>query len=212
MSTAWDFVSIWKQHLEDDSPPPDYPTFLIWNAVNGGGLCKYLSGGEVRKLVTAVTGYGHLEGQLVSVVGDGEIASPATQTVVGGILTLSVPAATVIGGLGYVGKVQFLPLGGDGQTVNQGKDRKLFDTTFRVWKSLGGKFGKDEDSLREIEYTSVEQVNMNPDDDVLFTGDLHYVPAESSFLPYWSPVFIQDEPLPFMLLASIFRSEISEEK
>lgn len=212
MSTAWDFVSIWKQHIETDSPPPDYPTFLTWNTVNGGGLCKYLAGGLARKLVSSLTGAGHLSGQLVDVVGDGVVADPSTYTVSGGNVNLSVPAGTIIIGLKYSGKVQFLPLGGDGQTVNQGKDRKLFDTTFRVWKSLGGKFGKDADSLREIEYTSVEQVNMNPDDDVLFTGDLHYVPAESSFLPYWSPVFIQDEPLPFMLLASIFRSEISEEK
>jgi hypothetical protein len=80
----------------------------------------------------------------------------------------------------------------------------------RVWKSIAGQFGYDTDTLFPIDYS--ESVNKNPDDDILFTGDVHYTPVESSWDSMWQPTLYIDTPLPFMILAAIIRSEISEDK
>lgn len=169
--------------------------------------CAYFKGGYVRKMVNNVTGLTHLEGQTVLVVTDGIIPSPAEYEVTGGTLVpaLTNKAAVVHVGLPYVGKIKFLPLGGDGgQNVNETKERKVYDICMRVFNSLGGKFGKDEDHVFPIDFP--------PTDEVLFTGDIHDIPFESSWDELWQPVFIQDSPLPFMVLAFVIRSEISEDK
>lgn len=204
MANPWDFSTpIWYERLAC----LDYPTFVPCSAsspINGIGTCAYLAKGEVRKLVTTITGLDHLDGQRVVVVTDGIPTEPSQFVVFDGTIHLTDPAAVIHVGLPYTGKLQFLPLGGDGQTVNETKERKVYNVVMRLWKSLGGKFGKDEDHLFPFEYL--------PSDDILFTGDMHDVPFESSVDDYWSPVFVQDEPLPFMLLATVIRSEIFEDK
>src|SRR3990167_5369465 len=36
-------------------------------SVNGASYCEYVSGGQVRKMVTSITGLSHLEGEAVQV-------------------------------------------------------------------------------------------------------------------------------------------------
>ena len=210
MSVFWDFVTIWKEHTDSVNPPADFPTFLVTGSVNGSGLCSYLSAGVVRKLVYSISGAGHLNGQLVSAVGDGDLTTPSQQIVSGGSLTFSYPVATIHIGLPYTGTLKMLPLSGDGQTVNATKTRKVYDIVLRVWKSIAGYFGKSPSSTFPISYS--ESNNHNPDDSVLFTGDIHYTPFESSFGEYWELTLEINEPLPFMLLAAVIRSEIEEDK
>lgn len=202
MASPWDFTTpIWYEHVDTE----EYPTFDPSAVpVDGRNTCKYLAGGEVRKMVTELAGLDHLEGQLVSIVQDGTVSEDTLQSVVGGEVFLTVPASVVHVGLPYTGKFQMLPLGGDGQTVNETKKRKVFDIVSRIWKSLGGKFGADEDHLYPMDIPDT--------DDVLFTGDVHYTPFESSWSENWQPVFVQDDPVPFMILALVLRSEISEDK
>jgi hypothetical protein len=202
---AW-FVDININAVDDSFIPEGYIP------VNGVGVCKYLANGQVRKLVAAVGGLDHLNGQIVNIAADGGVANPSYATVNEGYITLLTPAATVHVGLPYTWTLQFLPLGGDGQTVNQGKDRKLYDVVLRVYKSLGGQFGKDTNQLFPINYKATENINSNTDDNVLYTGDLHGIGFESSVLNYWVPVLTGSQPVPFMLLAAIMRSEINEEK
>lgn len=168
--------------------------------------CAYFKGGQVRKMVNNVTGLTHLEGQTVEVVADGILPSPTQYTVTGGTLVpaLTNKAGVIHVGLPYTGKLKFLPLGGDAQTVNETKDRKVYSVVFRLFESLGGKFGKDEDSLFTLAYDGTE--------DPLFTGDFHDVPFESSVDNLWEPVLVCDTPLPFMLLAAVIRSELFEDK
>lgn len=202
MASPWDFSTpVWYEQVKD------YPTFdPTFSAVDGrlsSGFCAYLAKGQVRKMVTILSGLDHLNGQGVQIVQDGLVSNDSVQTVVGGQIELSVPAAVVHAGLPYIGKIKWLPLGGDSQNVNQTKKRKLSDVVFRLFRSLGGKFGRDEDSLYTMSYD--DQIL-----DPLFTGDFHDVPLESSVLDVWEPVFVQDTPLPFMLLAAIMTSEIEE--
>lgn len=204
MASPWDFTSLWYERFTVS----EFPTFEpAPTGVDGLGTCKYLAAGQVRKMVTTISGLDHLEGQSVSIVQDGTVSIDTEQEVIGGVINLTVPAAVVHVGLPYTGKVQFLPLGGDGQTVNETKKRKVYDVVFRLFQSLGGKFGKDEDKLYTLAYD-----DQLPEASPLFTGDFHDVPFESEVDDDWSPVIVIDTPLPFMLLAAVIRSEIDEDK
>lgn len=189
-------------------------TDLDGNIINSTDFGIYISGGEVRQMLDTFSGLNHLEGEDVAVMTDG--ALPAAQqifTVSGGSITLPNPAAVVHVGLPYVGVLKFLSLGSDiAPGVSYTKVRKLFQVNFKVWKSLGGQFGKDIDNLFNIimpnQISNLEAYHSNPS----YTGDIIGVDFESSEDTDWSPVLIQNEPLPFMLLAAVFRSEIFEDK
>ena len=174
-------------------------------------ICPYFSGGFARAMVTSLSNLTFLANQSVRIVQDGVLSVDDGQIVSGtGTITLTNPAAVATVGLPYTGTLQWLPLGGDGQTVNQGKERKIFDVILRVWKSLSGYFGENINQTYPISYS--ESQNYNATDGTLFTGDIQYVPIESQWDDYCQPALIINNPLPFMLLSSIFRSEISEDK
>jgi hypothetical protein len=71
--------------------------------------------------VSALSGLNHLEGQLVTVVGDG--SAQASKTVTSGAITLDVPASYVIVGLPYICQLKTLPLD-TGEPTSQGKRKK----------------------------------------------------------------------------------------
>jgi len=196
---GWDFSTVWVAHTNA------YPTFIGYEAVDGRNKCKYLAGGFARKMVTTLSGLDHLEGQKVVIVQDGQVSADTLQTVSSGTVTLSVPAAVAHVGLPYTGKIQLLPLNSDGQQVNATKKRTLTDVCFRLFQSLGGKFGKDEDVLYTLAYGE-QQPQASP----LFTGDFHDVPFEAQIADTWAPWIVQDQPLPFMLLAAVITSDIEE--
>lgn len=175
-------------------------------------LYAYQKGGTIHAYVSSVTGPGHLNGQTVAVVTNGQnvLSLPYNNGVV-----LTTPAWNITIGLPYQWTLRFLPLGGDGQTVNQGKKRKLYDIVLRVWQSLGGFFGEDPDNLFALPYTNPDnKLNQNiaPEFNPLGTGDIHAVGIDSQWDDYCMPVLTGSDPLPFMLLAAIMRSEVSEDK
>lgn len=181
--------------------------------INSTSFGTYISGGQVRKMNSVFSGLGHLEGEVVSVTADGALpAATQTFTVSSGAITLPNPAAVVHIGLPYVGILQFLPLGSDTQQVSYTKLRKLFQVNLKVWKSLGGQFGKDLNSLFNIimpnQIPNLAAYHSNS----AYTGDIINIDFESSEDTDWSPFLIQNQPLPFMLLAAVFRSEIFEDK
>lgn len=184
-------------------------TFAILNTnvqPVAAGSCAYLSAGQVRKKVQTLSGLNHLNGQLVQIMYDGVVPPTNAFTVTSNAIQLPEPAAVVHVGLPYTGTMQMLPLGGDGQTVNQTKKRKMYDVVLRLWQSFGGKFGRDVGSLFPL--VEPQTLPGTP----LFTGDYHYTPFESSWEDNWQPVLYQDTPLPLMLLAAVIRSEIEEDK
>lgn len=172
----------------------------------------YQTGGRIHAYVSSVSGPSHLNGQTVAVVTNGQNVLSLTYN--NGV-TLPSPAWNISIGLPYEWTLQWLPLGGDGQTVNQGKKRKLYDIVFRVWQSLGGYFGQDANHLFPLPYTNPDNqldMNVSPDYNPLATGDIHGVGIDSQWDDYCMPVLTGSDPLPFMLLASIMRSEVSEDK
>lgn len=172
----------------------------------------YQIGGRIHAYVSSVSGPSHLNGQTVAVVTNGSNVLSLTYN--NGV-TLPVPAWNISIGLPWKWTLQFLPLGGDGQTVNQGKKRKLYDIVLRVWQSLGGFFGQDADHLYALPYTNPDnklKQNKSPGFNPLGTGDIHAVGIDSQWDDYAMPVLTGSDPLPFMLLAAILRSEIEEDK
>ena len=186
------------------------------NAINSLKYGTYVSGGQVRKMFTTISGISHLIGETVSVFADGGVPA-AQQTFVvsaGGSITLPNPAAVVHIGLPYIGSIQLLPLG-DGSQIGtgQGKLRKISLSTLRLFQSLGGTIA-NVDSQGNISGTmpliSPTQINLpGYHAPVPFTGDLEQIP-NSDFVKYNSFLIQQTQPLPFHLLSVILASEVFE--
>lgn len=173
------------------------------NPVDGTNFCPYVSQGQVRKMVTAISGLGHLEGETVKVQADGIPEDSQTYTVLSENLVpdLPNPAAVVHVGLGYGGKIKLLKSSdGNPQGTGQMKKRRIYDVGFRVFRSLGNfKIGLDEDNL--------DPVVLGDPTLPLLTQDLKKRPKtkwdENSQLH-----IIVDTPIPVFILAVITSAEV----
>jgi hypothetical protein len=176
-----------------------------WSPVVGGvdsaTLCEYVSGGEVRKMVSSVTGLTHLEGETIKVQMDGNVPKDNSFLVTSGAITLPSPAAVVHAGLGYDGTIRLLKTSdGSPYGTGQTKMRRVYLAVLRLYKTLGLKIGIDEDNLDPI---------FDEDQTDLFTGDQDKLPNTT-----WSKevevVIKQDKPLPAYILAAVSKSEVEE--
>jgi hypothetical protein len=178
------------------------------NDIDGTLFEEYITGGEARELVTVLSGLDHLEGEEVTVQTDGAIPS-ATQTypVVGGSITLAISAATIHVGLPYVGLIQMLKQSDGSLTTGQTKNRRIYLSTIRLFKSLGFEVGIDEDNLLEVPIGFVNGALGHAPD--LVSGDIEKIPTA-----YWTKegefVIKQDRPVPLFILAVVLRSELEE--
>jgi hypothetical protein len=168
--------------------------------IDGSAYETYISGGEVRKGVTSVSGLSHLEGEVVSVQVDGYLPSTETYTVAGGAITLSARAYVVHAGLPYTGMIQ-IPKLSDGSATGTGqtKNRRIYQVTLRCDRTQGMSIGRSETTLDDITY----------DDTSLFSGDI-----EKIFQTSWGKgdeiIIYQDKPLPAEVLAVIILSQVEE--
>jgi hypothetical protein len=175
---------------------------LAGDNVDGTLYATYIEGGKVRKMVTALSGLDHLEGETVSVTVDGVLPTTTkTYEVTSGAITLSQKAAVAHVGLPYVGDIQLLKLSeGNPLGTGQGSMRRVYKTVLRVDRSLGAKIGKDANSLSEVFDTT---------DTALVTGDRSPLIATG-----WNKddeiLIRQNVPLPFNLLSVILVSECEE--
>lgn len=175
--------------------------------VNGAAFGTYISGGQVRKMVSVISGLSYLNGETVSVMIDGGLPSGQQLYLVsGGQITLSQKAAVVHIGLPYTGTIQFLKFS-DGAVVGQTKMRRIYLSTLRVFQSLGGKIGRNENELVRLLYQA-------PNDPLgaapkLFTGDIDKF-YDTAWRQDDEPVIQQDQPLPLFLEAAFFRSDVYE--
>lgn len=160
--------------------------------INGTAYTTYVSGGEVRKLVSSISGLNHLEGQSVTILADGAVLPNATVT--GGSVTLSNPSGVVHLGLGYNSDGQLLRLdAGAADGTSLGKTRRTHRVGFMLHRTLGLKFGMDFSELEEITFrTSADPMTRAPG---LFSG----IKSETISADYdfenqicWR----QDQPLP----------------
>ena len=146
---------------------------------------------------TTISGLSHLEGQTVSILADG--ATHPDKTVTSGEITLDRSAEKVKVGLGYTSLLQTMRLDSGSQDgTSQGKTKRIFDITIRLYESIGVEVGPDLSNMERIPFRS--SANLMNSGVGIFTGD-----KEVEFRGnYETDGFIyvrQDQPLPLTILS-----------
>ena len=149
-----------------------------------------------------LSGLDHLEGQSVSILGNGSVYP--NQTVSSGQITgLSPTVTSAVVGVGYDTEITTLrpEAGGDDGTA-QGRAKRVFETTFRFLDTLGAEFGPKGKTVDRILFRSgSDPMDSSPP---LFTGD-KTVQTHGSWEESSQVTVKQTQPLPFELTAVIKR-------
>lgn len=172
-------------------------TDLLGVDLDTTGFTVYVSGGEVRKYVTTVSGLTHLEGEIVDILADGAVQP--TKTVSSGAITLSESATTVHVGLGYNSDAKLLRAdAGAADGTSFGKTRRTNRIGIMFHRSLGLKVGFSFDDLTELTFRKSSDTLSRAVP--LFTGiESYQVDADYNFENQFC--FRQDQPLPSIILA-----------
>lgn len=177
--------------------------------INGTGYSEYISGGQIREAFEGFTGLDHLEGQTVSILGDGEVLEQ--QIVSGGEISINNSSAYVHVGLPYESDFETLNIEvglRDGTT--QGRKIKISNVTFRLLNTRGGFIGPDEDRIYEAFTTDnlsgATAVEIAPAVGVgnnrLFNVDVRR-PLGAGYEGGGRVFYRQSDPLPVTILAVI---------
>ena len=172
--------------------------YLGGDFVDNTGLAPYVSGGEIRKAVSTVSGLDHLEGKTVVALADGNVIRDLV--VASGSVTLTEAYSWIHVGLPYVAQVETMSLDLSTQEgTTQGKEKVINQAVFRLEDTRGVWFGPDSTRLDEMKLREFEGFG---DPTSLFTGD-----KVLPFQPNWNRdgrIFIeQPDPVPMTILAVI---------
>ena len=157
----------------------------------------HTSGATVDQVVETLSGLTHLEGQTVSVLADG--ATHPTKTVSSGAISLDRAAKKVKVGLSYTSVLQTMRIDAGSQNgTSQGKTKRIYEVTVRLFETVGVEIGPDLNNLERIPFRS----SANPMDQGIspFTGD-----KEVEFRGNYETdgfIFVrQTQPLPLTILS-----------
>ena len=148
---------------------------------------------------TTISGLDHLEGETVNILADG--AKHPQRVVSSGAITLQSAASKVHVGLPYTSKLKNMRIeAGSASGTAQGKPKRIGPLFLRLYQSMGGKIGPDENHLETLQFrTSTDAMDTAVP---LFTGD-----KQVSFPGGWSRdgqiLIVHDDPLPFTVLGII---------
>ena len=127
---------------------------VVRKATNGTPFTTYISGGEVRKKISSITGVNHLEGETVAVLVDG--ASHADKTVTNGNITLDRSGGVIHVGYNFDSLVETLRMeAGADDGISQGKIKRIHGVTARFIDTVGAETGPDLNNL-DSKYFSFE--------------------------------------------------------
>ena len=174
--------------------------------IDGSAFTTYISSGEVRVMVTTISGLTHLEGETVAVTADG--AARVDNTVSSGAITLTSKAAVVHVGLPYTSTIKGLPLiDGSVTGTGAGKVRRIYKAIIRFHRTLGAEFGTEgEEDL--IDFLDLEVPLGQPSP--LFTG-IKEIDPDMGWDRLGEYVIIQTQPLPITVLYVVLLSDVSDE-
>lgn len=172
-------------------------TDLDGNDIDSSAFTTYVSGGEVRKYVSTITGLDHLEGETVDILGDGAVIP--SETVSSGSITLDTPATTVHIGLGYNSDIKMLTFNvGSRDGTSLGKTQRIHRIGVFFHRSLGLNVGFSFDDLTELTFRDfADALSRAP---VLYTG-IRSETVESDYNFENQICIRQNQPLPSMILA-----------
>ena len=147
--------------------------------------------------VEALSGLFHLEGQTVSVLGNG--ATHVDQTVSEGGISLNFGITTGAVGLSYTSEMQTLRIeAGSSDGTSQGKPKRIHDVTLRLHETVGAEVGTDATNADRIFFrdSSMDMNSAVP----LFTGDKD-IEFPGGFEEGDRIYVRQTQPLPITILA-----------
>ena len=147
--------------------------------------------------VTTLSGLDHLEGQVVSILTDG--ATHPNKTVSNGTISLDRSAKSVKVGLAYTSLLQTMRLNAGSQNgTSQGKTKRIYDITVRMFETIGVEVGPDLTNLERIPFRN--SADLMDEGIPPFTGD-----KEVEFRGNYETdgfIFVrQTQPLPFTILS-----------
>jgi len=144
-----------------------------------------------------ITGLDHLEGQTVSILADG--STHPDKTVSSGSITLDRNVTKAKVGLGYTSLLQTMRLDAGSQDgTSQGKTKRIFDISIRLYESIGVEVGPDLSNMERIPFrSSADAMDSGLG---VFTGD-----KEVEFRGNYETdgfIFVrQTQPLPLTILS-----------
>jgi len=117
---------------------------------------------------TVITGLSHLEGEEVSIWGNGAVQP--RRTVVSGEIELQTPVTYAVIGLPYLAYLKSIRYeGGSNRGTTQGKKKRIASLTIRFLNTLGVKFGRPGADLEDMYFRAgSDAMDASPP---LFTGD-----------------------------------------
>ena len=157
----------------------------------------HTSGATVKQVVNSVAGLNHLEGQLVSVLADG--ATHPTKTVSSNAITLDRFANSIKVGLSYTSLLKTMRIDAGSQNgTSQGKTKRIYEVTARLFESVGVEVGPDLDNMERIPF----RTSANPMDQGIppFTGDKE-VEFRGDYDTDGFMIVRQTQPLPLTILS-----------
>lgn len=154
--------------------------------------------------VTQIGGLSHLEGEMVSILADGNVVAP--QKVVNGRITLAQPATKVIAGLAYKCIAKTLP-DTTQQAVIEAKRKRTVGLGIRFNETRGMEYGNRLDNLYPIRERTTEPYGVPTK---LINGIKYVIPSTE-----WSEdnqsYFVQSQPLPATILGLVTDMEIGDD-
>ena len=144
---------------------------------------------------TTISGLGHLEGKLVSILAEGAVHRQ--RVVTGGAITLDYPAAKVHVGLPIIADIQTLPLALEMPGFGQGTTKNVNKVFLRVFASSGIQSGPSFDSLVEAKIRTNEPYGSPPR---LQTRELEVV-IRGSWTQDAQVCIRQADPLPLTIVS-----------
>lgn len=168
-----------------------------WNA--------YVTGGNVRKAASTLSGFHHLAGEAVIALCDGSVVRDLTVSAAGQV-TLPRKFSRVHLGFGYFADWETLDIEARGSGTIQGRQLNVHKVTARLDRSAGFWVGPDASSLVEMKQRKDEKYG---EPTALITGD-----HEIDILPTWESdgrIYCrQRDPLPTTLLGLTPQFELEE--
>jgi len=177
--------------------------------IDGTALTAYVSGGNCVQCFSTFTGLSYLNGQTVSVLGDGFVFPQ--QVISGGSITLPRPCGYLSVGMQYYSDVETLPVelsmwfNPPPPMTTQGRPVKIGGVTFSFVKSRGGWVGTslyDAYGKEKLLETFFPVVNSPNGVLQLLTGD-YRVSLKGGWETGGRVFFRQKDPLPFTIVKII---------
>jgi hypothetical protein len=180
------------------------PTNLIPEIENPETFSILQGGWTVDTPVDTLSGLGHLEGETVSILGDGNVFT--RQQVIGGVITLDQPVTRAIVGLRFTCRARSLPMIASGSTI-ESRRKRVVGIGIRMDKSRGIKLGPTLDKVRPLR----ERTNENYGQPTRTINGIKYQLTHTQWDEDGQSYFVQDDPLPVNILSIVSDIEVGDE-